>query len=54
MTLNELEAEIAKIKKEQPYSGDMEIGPVYYSGEDKICVEKVKDVNDFVGIHWSC
>lgn len=61
MTLNELEAEIAKIKKQQPYAGEMEVGPLYYNGDDKvimyidkICIEKVKDGNDFVGIHWSC
>ena len=61
MTLNELKEAIAKIELEQPYAGDMEVGPVFYSGEDKvvmyidkICIENVKDGNDFVGIHWSC
>lgn len=61
MTLNELEAEIAKIKKENSYAGEMEVGPVFYNDEtlsmvyiDKLSIIKIKDANDFVGIHWTC
>ena len=62
MTLDELEAEIAKIKQNFPNAGDMEIGPVIWGVDtvimyiDKITIEPTAGFNNTpaIGIHWSC
>lgn len=61
MILSELKEAIAKIEAENPNAKDMEVGPVFYHGNDnviayidKITVEPEAGLNNTpaIGIHW--
>lgn len=61
MTLSELNETIAKIESENPNAKDMEIGPVFYHGNDivityidKITIEPEAELNktSAIGIYW--
>lgn len=61
MTLSELKEAITKIESENPNANNMEIGPVFWHGNDnviayidKISVEPTAGLNNTpaIGIHW--
>jgi hypothetical protein len=62
MTLNEFEEAIAEIKRQNPDAGNMDIGPVFWSGGenvilylDAVTLEPTAGLNKTpaIGIHWS-